>query len=90
MVRRIGSHQDSCTGGQRQPAGSVNSPVWVGMTRVPEGPIAASRARITATGPPATQPPNAFMEEWASRVMPGRTPSRARSSRSVSAVNNAP
>jgi hypothetical protein len=48
------------------------------MLIVPVVPTACSNARITATGPPQTQP-LALNEEWTGRTIPSSTPSARRS-----------
>src|SRR5690625_2027506 len=56
------------------------------MTSVPVGPSAASRASITATGPPATQP-RELRELCASTVCPSRRPIRRHSSTRLATVS---
>ena len=85
MASRMTGHHDSGTGGLSHRLGSVRSPEWVGMTSVPSGPRASCRARMTATGPPHTQP-MALREEWASTTMPGVTPRARRSAFSDATV----
>ena len=62
IVSRMTGHHASGTGGLRHQAGSDKSAEWVGMTSVPSRPSAISSAKMTATGPPETQP-RAFNEE---------------------------
>ncbi len=62
MVARIVSHHAAGAGGLRHSEGSDRSPECAGMTSVPSAPSARSNARITATGPPQTQP-RALSEE---------------------------
>lgn len=78
IVSRMTSHHRSGTGGFCQSAGSERSLECVGITSVPLGPNTASSARITATGPPLTQPIE-LSEEWTSKTMPGLTPSIVKS-----------
>src|ERR1700733_1565971 len=85
---RIAGHHDSGTGGLRQSAGSVLSGVWVGTTRVPDGPRTSSSACTTAWVPPATKP-RLRAEECISTVSPDPTPSARRSEASDRTVYGA-
>ena len=71
-------HHDSGTGGLRHRDGSESPVEWVGMTSVPSSPTAASKAAITAWGPPATHP-SADIDVCTNKVMSSATPSDRRS-----------
>src|SRR5690349_9091930 len=85
MVSRMICHHASGTGGCCHGAGSESPPECVGITSVPSEPSSCSSARITATGPPHTQP-SALSAECSSSVMPGRTPSASKSASSEGIV----
>jgi len=70
---RISGHQSAGTGGAIQWDGSLLSPLWAGMTRVPVGPRTARSASTTVRAPPITQP-IFFIELWTIRVWPGPIP----------------